>query len=510
MLFALALLAAPADPGPPFPRIANCYGVGLKPDSTPQDLAEIARCDLLIGGVWCNWAEPEQRRRLAGHLAELKRLNPHLIVLDFSSSAPYHYPNDTRFPAGGWLLQPDGKRVLGWPGTAMINLRRPDVLGFLTARSVESVKDKCFDGSFIDCMGSSFDWWACNIERGEAYQIDADGDGKPDDRKQLDEQWIEAKTQLSRQVRAALGDDGLFMTNQAGYWGLPDMNGILLEDYLDYVLAGQWDFERVMDEYFRWTAAPRRPNLTTIVSSSALEPPFDPWKSMPEPDRNALLERGRTRLDRMRFGLAATLMGDGYYAYDLHTRWRGQRWWYPEYDAPLGYPKSPGAPQPDGTWRREFDGGTVIVNPTPLDQRVGFPGRHRDVSAGKVARELVVPALDGRIFLPTNAAETPGQVPDPVPLFTAAGPETVLERDGRVLVRFRGGAALCDSDGRVQMVTDGGKELARGLTTFVAQTPWRDFAYQDQRHELLPDGVQFHCRRSEGEVVLDCTEEVRA
>ena len=74
----------------------------------------------------------------------------------------------------------------------------------------------------------------------------------------------------------------------------------------------------------------------------------------------------------MRFGLATTLMGDGYHAYDLHTRWRGQRWWYKEYDAPLGYPRAAARRQPDGSWRREFDGGTVVVNPTPIDLVVTF------------------------------------------------------------------------------------------------------------------------------------------
>jgi len=209
-------------------------------------------------------------------------------------------------------------------------------------------------------------------------------------------------------VREALGPDVPFMTNQAGEWGYPHMNGILLEDFLDYVLDGGMTWDHVLQTYLHWTEAPHQPTLTTIVSSSGVQPPFDPWRTLNEEGRNALLEHGRSLLPRMRFGLATTLMGDGYFAYDLHTRWRGQRWWYPEYDAPLGYPKGAAAKQPDGTWRREFDGGTVVANPTLFDAQVAFTDRHEDVSGGKVGTGFVIPPQDGRILLPTDKPLAPG------------------------------------------------------------------------------------------------------
>ena len=90
-LFAGAAVFAQA-PGPPFPRIANCYAVGMKADSTPKDIEEIGRFDLLIGGVWCNWSNADQRKKLAENTAAVRKLNPHIIILDFSSSAPYAYP----------------------------------------------------------------------------------------------------------------------------------------------------------------------------------------------------------------------------------------------------------------------------------------------------------------------------------------------------------------------------------------------------------------------------------
>ena len=493
-----------ADEGPPFPRIANCYAVKLTPESTPADIKEIARFDLLIGGVWCNWDDPESRRKLAANIAEVRKRNPHVIILDFSTSAPYASPKDKSLPVNGWLLQPDGTRILGWPGTAMVNLLKPAVIDWHVSRCERSVGQRGFDGVFMDCMGSGFDWWACNIESGKRFTPDADEDGRPDERRWLNNRWTAAKAQLSHKVREAIGPRAVLMANQAGDWGRPDMNGILLEDWLDGVLDHGRDWDSVLHDYLAWCGVRSRPNVTTIVSSSGLEPPFEAWKTMKAVDREALLLRGRSLTNRMRFGLATTLMGDGYYAYDLHTRWRGQRWWYPEYDAPLGYAKGPAAKQPDGTWRREFDGGTVIVNPTLFDAEAGFAARRKDASSEKVDTRFIIPPNDGRILLPTKDAVTAGSLPDPSPALTLHGRERIVERSDRILCRLDGAAALFDAQGRMLCLNDGQRTLVGSFRAMmVSDHRWRDFAYVDCRHEKLPDGrLRFTGKRTEGAAMI--------
>ena len=146
----------------------------------------------------------------------------------------------------------------------------------------------------------------------------------------------------------------------------------------------------------------------------------------------------------MRFGLATTLMGDGYYSFDLHTRWRGQYWWYPEFDAPLGYPTGPCERNADGTWHRQFDGGLVVVNPTDWDASVELDQLHRDVSSGQVDRRFVVPRLDGRIYLPSDGPIQPGTLPPAEPQLTATGPAGVVERDGNLVLRDGHGMAHPD------------------------------------------------------------------
>lgn len=490
--------------GPPFPRIANCYGSRLTPESTAKDIDEIARIDLLIGGLWCNWNNPEHVKKLHKRIAEVRKKNPDIIILDFSVSAPYASPTDSTFPESGWLKQTDGRYIDGWPGTRMINLLKPETLKWVVEQCVRSVKERGLSGVFIDCMAGTFDWWACNIASREPYEVDANEDGQPDDRDWLNSKSIEAKTEIARQVREAIGPDVPFMTNQGGEWSFSETNGVLFEDNLDYVLDGNMSWEDVLKPYLHWTETPHRPNVTTIVSSSGIEPPFNPWQTMTHEEREALLERGRNLLNRMRFGLTTTLMGDGYFAYDLHTRWRGQRWWYPEYDAPLGYPVGKAEAQADGTWRREFDGGTVIVNPTVLDAKVHFDELRLDISSGKVGSEFIIPAYDGRLLVATEGKPQPGTMPDPDPLFTLSGPGRIVQRGGKTLCRFGNVAAYFDAQGRLVSLTDGGRNFAvGGRAVLVSDDRWIDFGYEDSASQVIDDDkVQFSGKRADGDVKL--------
>ena len=53
----------------------------------------------------------------------------------------------------------------------------------------------------------------------------------------------------------------------------------------------------------------------------------------------------------------------------------------------------------DGTWRRDYDGGTVVVNPTDAAIEIQFGEDRRDVTSGASGRAFVVPKRDGRILL---------------------------------------------------------------------------------------------------------------
>ena len=58
-------------------------------------------------------------------------------------------------------------------------------------------------------------------------------------------------------------------------------------------------------------------------------------------DPASTLEFARTYYPYVRFGLAFTLMNDGYFAHEYGDTWHGNDWWYDELDFNLGYPLGP-------------------------------------------------------------------------------------------------------------------------------------------------------------------------
>ncbi len=501
-ILASSAVGAEPDKRPPFPRIANVYGAALTANGgrfhgEERSLEEVARYDLLIGvGRPRGGAKGDEVFRQ--QLAKLKTINPHLIALHFACSAPYTHiapPEDAlaaRQPGQivPWLLQTDGTPIAGWPGTYMLNMAAPNVVEWLAHQTVPAVKAIGYDGVFIDCMGPHFDSWACEIATGKPYTVDFDADGKDDDRDTLAEAWTEAKTALARRTRELIGAEAIFMANQAGPSTYDQLNGIYLEDYVDAILDRGMSWEKVLEKYLYWTKAPQRPNLTVLGCGSGDEPPFQPFKLSPD-ERAEFLDRGKSLHGRMRFGLATTLMGDGYYSFDLHTRWRGQYWWYPEFDAPLGYPAGPCQENKNGTWQRQFGGGLVIVNPTHWDASVEFDQLHRDVSSGQVDRSFIVPLLDGRIYLPSEGPAQSGTLPPSEPQLTAKGPAGVVQRDGNLVHRDgHGMAILIGLSGAIESLCCDDQEVIESIVPrIVTDDRWQNFDTKDLQHQVGPDGA---------------------
>ncbi|MBM4087605.1 MAG: hypothetical protein FJ272_22680 [Planctomycetes bacterium] len=264
-------------------------------------------------------------------------------------------------------------------------------------------------------------------------------------------------------------------------WNLPrtgfeTLNGVLSEDELNRVIEGKVDFEEFLGRYLRWCRESRKPVVTTIVCIPRTLN-ANPWRWAKMPREQVKAEREKARIEdeqTMRFGLATTLMGDGYFAYDGS---RGDWWWYKEYDAPLGYPKGPSRLNPDGTWQRDYDGGTVVVNGTIYDAIIQLPRKCRDLSTGRVGTRFTLPMHDGRIFLPTDEPATAGE--DMAPRLTAAPPSKLrLARldAGTTVVQTPGGLDLrFEPKGALQQILWRGRTLMNGGFPLVASPPWTNF-----------------------------------
>lgn len=414
----LLLPAAPPDgvaarPEPSYPRIANCYGAGLSWGSWEKGREYWSRLDLFIGGGydlhydWDHERWPEALERIEATIARIREVNPSALFLPYVDVV--EGPDNPGIATEWWDLR-DGERWSGWPGYYRIDTDRPEVLQYNLDRVREEVLGRpCFDGVFYDCWG-------------------------PDD-------WLVPRTALLRDGAA------IVMVNE---WNLPQkgfaaLNGCLAEDELNRVTEGTVEFEDFLARYLRWCAEGRSPVTTTIVCHPR-KMNMDPWywDGKPWQERVAYADSLRdSDPQMMRFGLTTTLLGDGYFAYDCANLGRGQWWWYPEFDAPLGRPTGPATPREDGVWERPFERGTVLVNGTLYDAEVELPRKREDISTDRVGTRFTLPSHDGRILLETDAEPSPGE--DIPPTVTAQRPAQIRPAalaDGTVVVQSPDGLEL--------------------------------------------------------------------
>lgn len=112
---------------------------------------------------------------------------------------------------------------------------------------------------------------------------------------------------------------------------------------------------------------------------------------------------------KMRYGLASCLMNDGYFSYTDETKGYSEVIWFDEFDVDLGQPidPPPTAAWRSGVYRRQFEKGLVLVNPTKQKQVVAIELGYRRIKGrqvpalnnGKAVQSLVLPPKDGAILL---------------------------------------------------------------------------------------------------------------
>ena len=439
-----------SDLNPPFPRIGNCYGAGLGWRQWDEGAEYWSKLDLFVGGCYdlhYDWEHERWQRvlaRLEENIPKLRQVNPTALVLPYVDVI--EGPDNPNVPQHWWDLR-DGERWSGWPGYYRINVKLPEVLQFNLDKVREEVMGReIFDGVFYDC-------W------------------HPDE-------WLVPRTAALRDGKAVV------MLNQ---WNLPTtgfehLNGCLAEDELNRVVEGRVDFEDFLARYLRWSTQSRKPVVTMIVCHPR-EMDMDAWRwhEVPREERRKIQESLEKADPQMvRFGLTTTLLGDGYFGYDCANLGRGNWWWYPEYDAPLGHPKGPAQRAEDGTWRRDFDGGTVVVNGSEYDAVVDLGGNYRDFSTGRVGRRFTLPVFDGRIFVSTDEPETPGE--DVAPRLTQ-GPPSALKTtalDDLTVVQTPGGLELrFEPTGELRRILWHGRQAMTGGWPVVASPPMTYFQVQD-------------------------------
>ncbi len=321
-----------SDVNPPYPRTGNLWGSWNFIDKLNRGettLEEISHIDLWLGADFN-----------ATQIHELRQLNPNIRILTSINAVDEHYDpsHDSYF-----LKDIYGKIIEVWPGMYHLNLTKPEVAEYQAQYAYQRITDSdlMFDGCFFDNVFAAP--WVTKDVYGNP-KIDSNEDGIEDDPEELNAAWkagviYEMVTFRQLMPNAIISNHAvsIYDTELSRYF-----NGIGIGFSTTDVIENKSDFLSLWNTYKDWHSQAASEPWTTMVESA---PPdqiaygygFSPQNSMP----SSTLEFARTYYPYVRFGLAFTLMNDGYFAHEFGDIWHGNDWWYDELDFNLGYPLGP-------------------------------------------------------------------------------------------------------------------------------------------------------------------------
>ena len=390
--FGVPVPAEARTPADKYVRLSNNYmkaGITL-PSS---DWATLSKYDVIVLPAEAQIFNPD-------FFPTVRRLNPDIVILAYIPTKSYAQvwsdnPLDTLHPKlkartddSMRLREPGGKILSVWPGTLSYNVNTgwADALPRFVKEDIMSSGK--WDGIFYDETSATISWL-------NGGNVDVNNDGARDDAATADRLWEAGMIKIFKTTRELLGPDAVIITNGDSDPDLqPYVNGRMFETFpTPWEYDGTW--ATVMNNYLRLQKQVGYPAVFLINSNTANT-------------------GNRNDFKKMRFGLASTLMGDGFFQFDHGDQDHGQTWMYDEYEAYLGAPVGEArnltgstSPVRDGVWRRDFRNGTVLVTSTnetkTVDLDADFERLHGtqdpSVNNGEISNVVTIPPKDGLILL---------------------------------------------------------------------------------------------------------------
>ncbi len=274
------------------------------------------------------------------------------------------------------------------------------------------------DGYIVDRIESEESWLIPEWCR----SIDPDCSNKEvtDNYRAFDEAWNRGCAGFLQYLRNAISGKVLISNTSGAFY--KELNGAIYEGY-----PGNWVNDRP-ETYEEWAERTVGEEGYIHVSKSGYTPHYTLAETyedeeMPEEDGsydNPFDKPGFVPdYQKMRYGLTTALLGDGYFSYEISTAGHGSLglMWFDEYDNAgkgrgyLGQPVEEAGVIMDAgngsVWRREYEHGTVICNPTDQQVTIDLGGVYwlikgkqvPEINSGKSLDKVTIGPRDGRILL---------------------------------------------------------------------------------------------------------------
>ncbi|MDP9054792.1 MAG: carbohydrate binding domain-containing protein, partial [Acidobacteriota bacterium] len=253
-------------------------------------------------------------------------------------------------PDNYYLKDVNGNKIQTWPGSPgnfLLNMTNPTVVQFLAQYAYQQMTPNGFtyDGMFFDNVEFVISTTTTDC-CGNPVQIDANGDGIPDNPATLDAAWsagVYALIAAFHQLAPNSYISGHINQLPPDPRTLAAFNGDALGFDAVNVREGKAAFGDLWDTYQQWFTQGQSPVITVVQSSPPNQIAYGYGYAPLQAAQPSTVTFGQTFYPNMRFGLGLALMNNGYFVHDFGDSSSPVTWWYDEYGFNLGSPVTPAA-----------------------------------------------------------------------------------------------------------------------------------------------------------------------
>ena len=325
-----------AAPGGTYPRIGNIW-IGAYVFSNAPDQAQ--KTQLVLGANTLS----------AANVAQLRSANPGF--LNIPSVNVVDNGGEGSPPDSYFLRDVHGNKIADWcsstPPRYVLNITDPRVPQFLAQYAYQLLAESNFvsDGLFFDSFNTSIPQPFTDCY-GNVVQIDADSDGIADDPTALNAAWSAGEYSVVSAFRSLAPGayvSGHVLDSPAQAQSLAAFNGTSIEFFPQSVREGTYGFSQLWELYQAWNSKAVAPTLPMVQACPPDQLSYGYGYFPLQTLLPSTVAFAQGFYPNMRFGLALTLMGDGFFGFDFGDEAPKVTWWYDEYDFNLGTPVSPPA-----------------------------------------------------------------------------------------------------------------------------------------------------------------------
>ena len=346
--------AAAQSAAAPFPRLGAYLIAGSVQSAfgTTSYQQQVAKLGAAVIGTYPGWSSGGYNMQSAA--AAVKAINPNIRltiyanIMEFesnstNSSSPY-YPLWTTVNNNNWLLRrpwPSGSVVIDTSSLSAINITATPYIQWRAGYDAKNNFTANWDGIYLDAF-----FWAPRSDGDYAQNGTTQSHTNPT----TQQSWRNAYAAYVGYLRAALPAGAQVWGNTAD-WANGSLNGysqLLNGGVMESIIGQSYSYESQ-----GWAVMMNAYHLIMNETTASGYQIF-------EQDGSATDYQG------MRYGLAACLMDNGYYYFNVTGPGGGSViTWFDEFNAALGAATS--SPQTaawqNGVYRRDFQNGIALVNP---------------------------------------------------------------------------------------------------------------------------------------------------